>query len=126
MVARTFEELDSWRLSDELKRAVMAISAINSSLRRRRHPLTSPRVLDTTSTTQFARHVRIAIASLDETRNHLLHGIDEKYWDTSAAEPLLQLAKRARGASVGLLKHLTTTEAPEKWPGATPRKRRRR
>lgn len=137
MVARTFEELDAWLLSDELNRAVLAIVA-NSRAKRdgafcdqiRSSAASAPANISEGfgyyNHPQFARHVRIAIASLDETRNHLLHGVEERFWTADALEPLLRLTKRARGAAVGLLRHLTTTDAPQPWNGTVLQSRKRR
>lgn len=139
MAAHTFEELDAWRLSDELKKGVSAILA-NSRTQRAgnfRDQIRSAAASAPANISegfgyydhpQFARHVRIAIASLDETRNHLLDGIHNRYWSAERAEPLLRLAKRARGAAVGLLEHLATTEAPQPWQNRPlgPRRKRRR
>ena len=61
---------------------------------------------------EFARHTRTAKASLMETQNHLRDGVDREYWSHEQASPLLQLADRAIGASVRLLRYLETSDAP--------------
>ncbi len=53
-----------------------------------------------------ARFVRIAIASLDESLNHLLHARKQKYVTPQEHETLTVLAKRARGASTRYLNYL--------------------
>jgi four helix bundle protein len=127
MVVRRFEELDAWRLADELKKAVYQIldqSAAGRDLNfydQLRNSASSPPAnisegFGYYEHPQFARHVRIAIASLDETRNHLADGIDRRFWTADQATPLIRLANRARGACAGLLKHLRTTRAPSPWP----------
>ena len=137
MVARTFEELDAWRLADELKNRLWALLATSAA---KRDVKFCDQISSSASSSpanisegfgyydhpQFARHVRIAIASLDETRNHLNDGVQRRFWTADDVAPLLQLTKRARGACVRLLEHLTTTDAPQPWTGQPIRPRRRR
>jgi four helix bundle protein len=126
MVAKQFEELDAWQLANELKEKVVAILATSPAKRDaeycdqiRRSTKSSPANIAEGfgyyEHPQFARHVRIAIASLDETKNHLTDGISERFWTADQIHPLILLVRRARAASVGLLKHLTTTRAPTRW-----------
>ena len=137
MIARTFEELDAWRLADELKTEVEAILATSTATRdanfcdqiRSAAASASANISEGFgyySHPQFARHVRIAVASLDETRNHLRDGMARGFWSAERVAPLILLSKRSRGACVGLLRHLTTTEAPQPWEGTPLRPRRRR
>lgn len=63
---------------------------------------------------EFAKHVRIANASLHETHNHLGDGVDRKHWTMNDAIPLQRLAKRAIGACNGLAAYLESTPTPKR------------
>jgi|SRR5689334_7328552 four helix bundle protein len=128
MAARTFEELDAWLLATELKRRVYEILTGSSAARDADFcnqlrsaagsaPANISEGFGYYNHPQFARHVRIAIGSLDETRNYLRDGIERRFWTDQDLQTLLRLCKRARGACVGLLEHLTTTDAPQPWHG---------
>jgi len=129
MVVRTYEDLNAWRLSDDLKNGVYAILAATHAKRDGKFcdqirassssaPANIAEGFGYFDHPQFAKHVRIAIASLDETRNHLGDGIDRRFWTLRQIEPLLLLQRRARGAAVGLLRYFTSSNAPKPW--ATP------
>ncbi len=61
---------------------------------------------------QSARYARIAKASLCETQNHLLDGIDRKHWKAEDVKPLMALSKRAIGATTRWIAYLTRTATP--------------
>jgi four helix bundle protein len=137
MIARTFEELDAWQLAVELKNSVEALLATSHAKRDgnfcdqiRSSSASAPANISEGfgyyEHPQFARHVRIAIATLDETRHHLRDGVERCFWSGDNAAPLIRLAKRARGACVGLLAHLCTTDAPQPWTGTPLRPKQRR
>jgi four helix bundle protein len=127
MVARCFQELDAWRLANELKQRVYEILDTSSA---RRDGKFCDQIQASASSApaniaegfgyyehpQFAKHVRIAIASLDETTNHLGDGLDRRFWTADQIEPVVELTRRSRGACVGLLKYLTRSKAPSRWP----------
>ncbi len=71
---------------------------------------------------EFGYLANVAKGSLGETINHLTEPRARKYFPEEARTELLKLAVRARKATSGLLRHLSTTEAP----GEPPRSRRRR
>ena len=60
-----------------------------------------------------ARYARIAKASLTETQNHLLDGVDRQYWRADEIEALLALSNRVIGATVGWIKYLTKSKPPK-------------
>ena len=133
MCAQRYEDLDAWRLADELK--VKVYELIDNSPARNdfefRDQIRDSLSSATTNIAEgfgyydhglFARHVRIARASEMETHDHLADGVKRGYWTDDKASPLQQLAKRAIGAATGLLRYLDTTEAPQRWK----RRRRRR
>ena len=136
MAARCFEDLVAWQLANELKQKVYALidaSAANRDVR------FCDQLRDAVSSApanlaegfayyhhpQFARHVRIAKASLDETRNHLKDGVDRRHFTQEAIAPLLELADSAVAVTGGLLAYLTASEAPSPW-GERRKGRRRR
>jgi four helix bundle protein len=120
---RRFEDLQCWQLSVELKRGVYALVA-------RAHGFLDPRfrtqLTDAVSSAprniaegfgaykhkESARYARIAKASLSETQDELLDGIDRGHWNHEDVRPLMVLAKRALGATVGWIRHLSTTQEP--------------
>jgi four helix bundle protein len=123
MSVRRYEDLDVWRLANELKKNVYELldrapAVVDRSFRQQ--------IIDSAASApanlaegfgyyrhpQFAKHVRIAKASLIETHNHLGDGVDRRCWSTDEAKQLQLLADRAIGASVRLLAYLETTTAP--------------
>ena len=73
---------------------------------------------------QFAKHVRIGRTELNETHSHLSDGVNRGHWSESRARPLQVLANRGAAACTGLLKHLTTADAPSSWGEKKKRKKR--
>ena len=80
--------------------------------------------------TEFAPKLRIARGELQETHDHLLKAVREKYLSQDEAAPMLVLAKRALGGTTRLLayfdrqgaewkKDFQTRQSSE--PGAEPR-----
>jgi four helix bundle protein len=141
MVAKRYDELDAWKLANELKQNVYALIAATSARDDRRF---CDQIRDAAASgpadlaegfgyyrhPEFAKHMRIAKASLLETQNHLGDGIDRGHWSADRIQPVLNLVDRAIGATVRLLQHLETTEAPgtlgkARRPGTTFRKRAR-
>jgi four helix bundle protein len=75
---------------------------------------------------ESARYARIAKASLTETLNHLGDGVDRRFWTTTQAAPLLTIAKRAIGATIGWIRYLESTATPPAyWEQQKNRKRTR-
>jgi four helix bundle protein len=123
MIAHRYDELDAWRLSNELKRGVYGLINGSDAKDDRRF---CDQLRDSAASApanlaegfgyyrhpEFAKHTRIAKASLMESHNHLGDGVDRGFWSAEAAAPLLRLADRAIGACVRLLQHLETSDAP--------------
>src|SRR5262245_41329338 len=123
MVVRRFDELDAWKLADELKKKVYAL--LDSS-RAREDRRFCDQITDSASSAtanlaegfgyyrhpEFAKYTRIAKSSLMETQNHLRDGVDRHFWSASQVDPLLHVANRAIGACVRLLAWLESTDAP--------------
>jgi four helix bundle protein len=133
VAVRRYEDLEAWKLADEVKRRVYDL--VDTSTARLDFGFRDQLRASAASAAvniaegfayyrhrEFARHVRIARAEIIETQAHLADGIARGHWPAERAEPIQQLANRAKGATTGLLKYLTMTEAPTKWPEA----RRRR
>ena len=55
---------------------------------------------------EFARFTRVALGSLNETKDHLDAGLEQKYLEQSLHDELVTLADRAIGACVNLVKYL--------------------
>ncbi len=120
---RRYEELVAWQLANELKQKVYALVDQSTARDDRRFcdqikdsAASAPRNLAEGFACyrhpEFARYTRIAKASLTETHNHLGDGVDRRHWPPQDAEPLKELANRAVGACVRLLKYLESTDAP--------------
>jgi four helix bundle protein len=123
MIAYRYQDLDAWRLANELKRNVYSL--VNETQARHDHSFRD-QIRDSAASApanlaegfgyfrhpEFARHTRTAKSSLMETHNHLGDGVDRGYWSAERAQPLVRLADRAIGACVRLLAHLETSDAP--------------
>ena len=133
VVAKRFEELDAWRLASDCKKEVYRL--IDQSRAKfdteYRDQLKSSAASAPANLAEgfgyyrhpeFARHTRIAKASLNETQNHLKDGVDRKYWTDTECETAYTLADRAIGATVRLLAHLETSDAPGTVPSTKQRK----
>jgi|SRR5262245_18827719 len=117
MVARKYQDLVCWQLANELKLRVYAIVAkapvakdlkycdqIRDSARSACRNIAEG--FGRYRPAEFARFLLIARASLVETHNHLIDGIDQGYLKTGECEELLVLADRARGATTRLHAYL--------------------
>ncbi len=126
--ARSFEELDAWRLSVELRDRVLRVSACEAVWRDRAFraqisdaAASAPRNLaegfGAFKPREFARFTRIARRSLMETRSHLLDAQTRRYLEAGVSEELLALCNRALGATTGLLRYLDSCQgrAPTGW-----------
>jgi len=123
MGVRRFEELDAWKLADELKKRVYALLDRGDARRDRRF---CEQIMESAASSpanlaegfgyyrhpDFARYARIAKASLTETQNHLRDGVDRQFWTPADVDPLLHLANRSIGACVRLIAYLETSDAP--------------
>ena len=99
--------------------------AINCAIRQARRPVNLVEGFGYYDHPEFAKHVRIAKASLDETHNHLRDGVDRGFWSEGRIAPLLQRASDAAGKCVKLAQDLSNTEAPGSWRKPKHRRGRR-
>jgi four helix bundle protein len=127
MVIRDYQDLVAWQLADELKQKVYELietSSARTDFRFRDQMMASAASAPANIAEgfayyrhpEFARHVRIARAEITETLHHLGDGVQRGHWNAERALASEQLARRARGAATGLLRHLMTTKAPDCWP----------
>ena len=128
MIAKRFEELVCWQLARELERQVYAFTAMppvandleycrqirkSSSSSQRNMAEGFGRYLPG----EFARFMRNALGSLNETRDHLGAGLEQGYLSENLHLELRTLNDRAIGASVRLTEYLE--KAKKTWRGRT-------
>jgi four helix bundle protein len=120
---RRYQDLDCWRLANDLKCRVYELleSSRGKADLRFRDQLTDSASSGPSNIAEGfacyrhkegARYARIAKASLTETHNHLNDGVNRRHWNAEQAAPLLILADRAIGATINWIRHLETSEAP--------------
>ena len=123
MGVRRYRDLLAWQLADQLKRGVYALVDNSPAKHDFRFcdqikgsassaPSNIAEGFGHYHHREFARYIRIAKASIDETHNHLGDGVDRKHWSGKQIEPFLELADRAAAATIRLLQHLLRSEAP--------------
>jgi four helix bundle protein len=120
---RRYQDLDAWRLANDLKREIYALIDSTPAGGDRRFcdqlrasagsaPANLAEGFGCFVHTEFARYVRIARASLFEAHNHLGDGADRHYWSSEESTRLQELADRAIRATTRLLRYLTSTPTP--------------
>jgi four helix bundle protein len=123
MIAHRFEDLIVWQLSHELQNEVMAFIANPPCARdfklcdqirdsSRSATRNTSEGFGRFAPREFARFLRIAAGSLQETRNHLGDALERGYLSESEYERLKRLALRALKANVRLQAYLRQC-APE-------------
>jgi four helix bundle protein len=111
--------LEVWQLARELERGVLAFIAephvkhdFNFCDQIRRLSRSAPRNISEGFgryyLRDFARLLRIALGSLNETNDHLDAGLESQYLSTELRAERQRLANRAAGAAVNLVKYLDT------------------
>jgi four helix bundle protein len=126
--ARTFDELDAWRLSADLRdrifqetRSGVWLTDLRFREQLRDASASAPRNIaegfGAYAPREFARFTRIARRSLVETQSHLLDARGRGYLSPERAADLLTLSRRALAAITGLLKYLESCDghAPTGW-----------
>jgi four helix bundle protein len=115
--ARSFEELDAWKLSAELRDRIFEETRNGPASRDadfrnqiRDSSASAPRNIaegfGAFKPREFARFTRIGRRSLMETKNHLLDARKKKYFAIETAAELLTICRRALGATTALLRYL--------------------
>jgi four helix bundle protein len=123
MIARRYQDLDCWQLSNNLKRLVYAFIAkppaskdfeFCDQIRRsaRGAPRTIAEGFGRFRPKEFARYLEFARASLIETQNHLDDALDSQYITAEEHAGMFRLADRAIGASTRLHQYLRTCKTP--------------
>jgi four helix bundle protein len=132
--ARRYEELVVWQLSARLRDAIFVLTKDGPASR---DFTFRDQIRDSSSSAPsnisegfafykpklFARHLRIAIASLAETKNHLQDGAGEKrYFNQNEAARLIKLNERALKAAKRLLRYLDSCKGkpPTDWTDDEP------
>jgi four helix bundle protein len=121
--AKSFTELDAWRLANELKLGVYELIRSPEVQRDfefrdqiRNAAASAPRNIaegfGRYVPRDFAQYLRIANGSLMETANHLRDGVDRGYFTADEIVDLLILAKRSSAATTRLIKYLQHAPNP--------------
>jgi four helix bundle protein len=121
--ARHFTELDCWRLSNELKKSLYDLAGkpcVRRDLRFRNQlveaaasaPSNIAEGFAKGTHREFARYLDIALGSLNECENHVRDAVDRGYLSLEDSSPLLEWAKRARGATLALRRYLRNSPDP--------------
>src|SRR5712692_9193769 len=117
MIARRYQDLICWQLSNELKKRVYAFTAKTPAKNdfkfcgqsrdsARGAPRTIAEGFGRFRPPEFARYLEFARASLMETHNHLQDGRDLNYLTDDECSELCSLANRAIGATTKLHAYL--------------------
>ena len=133
MGVRRYRDLEVWQLARELERRVCAFIAelhvkhdFDFCDQIRRSSRSASRNIaegfGRFYPGDFARMLRIALGSLNETSDHLDAGLESQYLSTELHAELMQLTNRATGAAVNLVKYLDGCER-RKPPRKKPRRR---
>jgi four helix bundle protein len=125
---RRFEDLSVWQLARDLRDAIFTLTERGPVLQ---NPKFRDQIRRASSSPpaniaegfgrfkprEFAQFMRIARASLLETRNHLLDGRTKKYFTDEDTERLLRLQVRSTVAATRLLRYLESCKgkAPTGW-----------
>jgi four helix bundle protein len=117
MIARRFEQLECWQLARQLERRVYAFTAASPACKDleycrqiRKSSSSAPRNMaegfGRFLPGDFAKFMRNALGSLNETRDHLGAGHEQGYVLAAEYSELQTLTNRAIGASVRLTAYL--------------------
>jgi len=120
---RRFEDLVAWQLSSELQQEVFSFTATTPTSRdfkfcdqiresSRSAPSNIAEGFGRYYPQEFARFLRIAVGSLNETKNHLHDGRARGYMTDTEHERLVRLCLRALKATTSLTRYLLRAQAP--------------
>jgi four helix bundle protein len=121
---RRCQDIVAWQLARELERRIFAFTAnwpsagdFDYCCQIRNSGASAPRNIcegfGRFLPADFARFVRIAHGSLEETKDHLDAGLERKYLSEEEHREMCSLAHRALGASTRLIVYLD--RAAEEW-----------
>jgi four helix bundle protein len=124
MSIQRFEDLIVWQLADRLQKEIFEFTShppasrdfkycdqIRDSIRSAKRNASEG--FGRYYPKEFARFLRITEGSLQETKNHLQDGLQQKYLSAEHHERLKRLCLRAMKANVRLIAYLRTAKAPE-------------
>ena len=123
-MVRRYEDLDCWRLANDLKRAVYGLLEESASARKdldfasqlrdaaSSGPANISEAFACYRHKESGRYARIAKASLTETHNHLGDGVDRGYWTAARITSERKLAERAIGATTKWMAYLSSSDEP--------------
>ena len=125
VVAKTFEDLEAWRIADELKREVYALIATGPASRDFRfcNQIRESAASPTRNIAEgfgrfrpgpFAQFMEIAIGSTMETQASLKDGIDRGYFTVESIQRASELAQRCIQVSTKLLRYLKRCHKSER------------
>jgi four helix bundle protein len=126
--AQRFEDLVAWQLSEQLKEEIFRLihrppvardARFCDDIQRsaRSAPANISEGFGWYDPKPNARHVSIAKASLEETKNHILEGFKRNHFDLAERDALLKLQKRAVIATTRYLRYLKSCKhAPDGKP----------
>jgi four helix bundle protein len=117
--ARSFTDLDAWKLANELKLGIYELIRSGDASRDvefrnqiRNAAASAPRNIaegfGRYLPREFSQYLRVANGSLMETSNHLQDGCDRGYFTKADVAPLQVLARRASAAVTSLIRYLQT------------------
>jgi len=124
MGVQRFEDLIAWQLADQLQTEIFAFTSqpgvardfkycdqIRDSIRSAKRNTSEG--FGRYYPKEFARFLRIAAGSLQETKNHLQDGLKQQYLSGEQHEHLKRLCLRAMKANVRMIAYLRHATAPE-------------
>ena len=127
---RKFEDLSAWQLASSLAVAVFRLTERGDASGDRAYQEQIRRAADSAPANiaegfgrfrprEFAQFLRIARASLLETRSHILSGQSKGYFSDADAGELLRIQDRATGATTKLVRYLDACKGqpPAGWDG---------
>ena len=131
MVAKCFEDLVCWQLAVELRDRVIALTATSpiakdrgfcDQIRRaaRSIPANIAEGFGRYAPADFARHLSIALGSLNELSTHLGEALAAGAVDTNSHTELTTLVHRTRAATTRLLRYLKSPAARRRRTSRTP------
>jgi four helix bundle protein len=129
MGVKRFEDLIAWQLADQLQTDIFEFTSqlpaardfkycdqIRDSIRSAKR--NTAEGFGRYYPKEFARFLRIAAGSLQETKNHLQDGLKQEYLSDERHEHMKRLCLRAIKANVRLIAYLRHAKAPEPFDGS--------
>jgi four helix bundle protein len=132
MGVKRFEDLIAWQLADQLQTIIFEFTSqppasrdfkycdqIRDSIRSAKRNTSEG--FGRYYPKEFARFLRIAAGSLQETKNHLQDGLKQQYLSPERHEHMKRLCLRAMKANVRLIAYLRHAKPPEPFEPKEPK-----